>query len=74
MRSFFRTIKRSWMAISRAVGLVMSSILLTVLWVVLFGLYAIVLKCICIFTRKKGTQESFWHAMPEEPGDYRYQF
>ncbi|MBI3331830.1 hypothetical protein HYZ99_02610, partial [Candidatus Peregrinibacteria bacterium] len=42
----------AWMAFSHALGMVMSKIILTILWVVGFGLYGIVLKVIGLFQKK----------------------
>lgn len=55
-----------WMLFSKALGRVMSWILLTILWVVVFGIYAIVLKIIVIF-RKQTRPVTYWHDLAIDP-------
>lgn len=62
-----------WMAISHKIGLVMSSIILSLLWIVMFGLYAIILNIITIF-QKKRIQTSYWCDVSEEQTDLQHQF
>lgn len=56
---FLRPLYDAWMAFSKVLGKVMSAILLTVVWVVLFGAYAIVMKIAALF-RKKADGPSTW--------------
>ncbi|MDO8648430.1 MAG: SxtJ family membrane protein [Candidatus Peregrinibacteria bacterium] len=65
---------KGWMAFSHVLGMVMSKIILTILWLVAFSIYAIVLKVIMLFTSKK-PKESYWlDAPPDYPDSMRYQF
>ena len=62
-----------WMRFSHVLGRIMSTILLTILWVVVFGLYAIVLKCITLF-KKSSPSESYWIDVSKDSTDMQYQF
>jgi len=62
-----------WMAISHWIGLVMSSIILSMIWLIVFGLYAIVLKTVALF-QKKTIKTSYWWDVSEEQGDFQHQF
>jgi hypothetical protein len=64
---------RGWMAFSHAIGTVMSAILLSVLWVVAFGAYAIILKIIKMFGDKK-IPETYWWDSSAEVTDFTQQF
>ena len=65
---------KGWMAFSHALGLVMSKILLTILWIVGFGIYAIPMKIATIFRPKKSLA-TYWHDVPAEyPDSMRHQF
>jgi hypothetical protein len=71
---WLQAIKDVWMKMSHAIGMVMSRILLTVLWVVIFGLYGIVIKIVALFTRIP-KKESYWIDVPEEfEGSMKHQF
>lgn len=61
------------MKISHAIGVVMSSIILTIVWVLVFGAYAIVLKIPSLFA-KKAVQRTFWWDISEESSDFQHQF
>lgn len=63
-----RQLYDGWMIGSEALGRIMSWILLTALWVVGFGIYAIVLKVIVLFRSAK-TPVTYWVPLPPEPGD-----
>ena len=41
---WLQRVKDVWMAISRAIGFVVSKILLTILWTIVFGLYNLVYR------------------------------
>ncbi len=49
-----------WMKLSLAMGFVMSRILMTVLWIVGFGFYAVVQKVMWLFGKKKTPKDSYW--------------
>jgi hypothetical protein len=60
-----------WMAFSHALGLVMSKMLLTILWIVLFGPYAIIWK---IANRKKIVSKQTYWIEVESQSDLLRQF
>lgn len=63
-----------WMTVSRAIGKVMSFILLTVLWIILFGPYAVVWKLSGLM-RKHRPDGSHWQpAMTGDAKQMEYQF
>ncbi|OGJ60768.1 hypothetical protein A3C37_02675 [Candidatus Peribacteria bacterium RIFCSPHIGHO2_02_FULL_53_20] len=62
-----------WMRFSHVLGRIMSTILLTILWVVVFGIYAIVLKIMHIFS-KAPSKDTYWIDVSKESTDMRYQF
>lgn len=63
----------AWMEFSKALGMVMSWIILTILWIVGFGAYAIVMKVMKLFTKRTMPPSSYWiDASPET--DLRRQF
>lgn len=64
---------RSWMAFSHVLGRIMSAILLTILWIVVFGLYAIVLKIMRLFS-KSSPKDTYWIDVSKDPTDMQYQF
>lgn len=55
------------MAFSRILGLIMSTIILTILWIIGFGFYAIVLKLIGIPSRFRKAPETFWLSCKSDP-------
>ncbi len=55
----FLRLKKLWLKLSHALGFLMSSILLTVLWVTLFAVYAIALKIIRFFRRPRNAV-TYW--------------
>lgn len=61
------------MRFSHVLGYIMSTILLTILWVVVFGAYAIVLKIICLFKTPSHT-DTYWIDISNESTDMQYQF
>ena len=68
-----RQIYDAWMGFSRAIGRVVSFVILTVLWIVGFGAYAIIGRLI----RKKpsGSPATYWLPVVRGPEDsYRNQF
>ncbi len=62
-----------WMRFSHILGRIMSTILLTILWIVVFGLYAIVLKIIRLFS-KGSNPDTYWIDVSHETTDMQYQF
>lgn len=62
-----------WMKLSHFIGLIMSSIILTVLWVVVFGMYAVVIKIVKIFG-KPPKQTTYWWDVSQEHSDFQHQF
>jgi hypothetical protein len=62
-----------WMHFSHILGRIMSTILLTVLWVVVFGLYAVILKCMKLL-RRDTASDTYWIDISKESSDMRHQF
>jgi hypothetical protein len=61
-----------WMAFSKILGRVMSAIILTILWFVGFGMYAMILKIGSLFKQKE-TLSTYWiDAFPDQ--DLKRQF
>lgn len=64
---------RGWMAFSHVLGLVMSTILLTILWIVGFGSYAVATSIAGLRGRKPAI--SYWQAaIPQRHEDLLRQF
>jgi hypothetical protein len=49
-----------WMKFAHVLGIIMSTIILTVFWIVAIGLYAIILKIISIPKLWKGKPSTYW--------------
>lgn len=65
----------AWMEFSRVLGMIMSRVILTILWIVGFGLYAIVLKVIRLFVPKAQAPGTSWiDVTVEQSGDLHRQF
>ncbi len=66
----------AWMAFSHALGMVMSKIILTILWIVGFGTYGIILKIIKLFrSRASPCDDTYWIDVPPlPPDDLHHQF
>ncbi len=64
----FRQLYEGWMIGSQALGRIMSWILLTILWITVFGIYAIVLKAIALF-KPKTVPATYWHPLEPEPAE-----
>jgi hypothetical protein len=63
------------MALSRAIGSIMSKVILTLLWIFVFGAYAVVLRVIALFRRREGRSVSAWRDLPpDDPQGLRHQF
>lgn len=64
----------AWMKISAGIGFVMSKILLTILWAVGFGAYAIAYRLSSLF-QKKQPSTSYWiSATPDFPESMKHPF
>ncbi len=61
------------MSFSHILGRIMSTILLTVIWIVVFGIYAIALK-IVRFCTKKPHSSTYWIDVSSDSTDMQYQF
>lgn len=59
-----RGIYALWEKFAKAFGLVMSTIILTVFWIVMIGIYAVISKIITLF-QKKNPSDTYW--IPSEP-------
>ena len=65
----------AWMEFSRVLGMIMSKIILTILWVIGFGLYGIILKIVHLLVRKAHAPGTHWvDVPPTQPGDLHRQF
>lgn len=63
------------MAFSHALGMVMSTIILTILWIMGFGIYAIVLRIISFPAYFRRHPNSYWiAAKPASAEEMRYPF
>ncbi len=66
---------KGWMAFSHVLGLIMSTIILTVLWIVGFGIYAIILRIVRIPKIFQKPAQSFWIDVSPDPKEHmRYPF
>ncbi len=63
-----RQLYDGWMTGSEAMGRIMSWILLTVLWVSVFGIYAVCLKIVALF-RNREIPATYWHPLKQEGPD-----
>lgn len=70
---FLKKLYRAWMAFSHVLGRIMSTILLTILWVFVFGLYAVTLKIMHLCS-KKPSKDTYWIDVGTDSTDMRYQF
>ena len=57
----------AWKMFSEVLGKIMSKIILTILWIVGFGTYAIVLTFFRLFRRKSPPPASYWIDVPPAP-------
>jgi hypothetical protein len=62
-----------WMAFSKLIGKVMSPIILTILWIVGFGLYAVILKIVAVLRKPTPAPVTYW-IDAEVPTDMQRQF
>ena len=63
-----------WEKFSHTLGIIMSWIILTVLWVVGFGAYAIIRKCIMPFKKKPATNTYWIDIEASTPDAMKHQF
>lgn len=73
MMQILRKIYRLWMSLSHILGRIMSTILLSMLWILVFGIYAIILK-ISGLCSGKHFRETYWIDVSKEKPDMRFQF
>jgi hypothetical protein len=63
-----------WMMFSKALGFVMSKIMLTIFWLIFFGIYALIIRLIGLFSHKPKT-DSYWLDTPTDyENSMKYQF
>lgn len=66
---------RGWTAFSHILGMIMSTIILTILWIVGFGLYAVILKIVTFPALFRKVPDSYWiNAKPASVEEMRYPF
>lgn len=69
-----RLLYKLWMKFSHALGFVMSRVILTVLWIIGIGIYAILLKIVRLFKKEKSTG-TYWIDVPaDREENLKYQF
>ena len=64
---------KGWMAFSHALGMVMSKVILTILWIIAFSVYGIILKVLSIRQLWQKPPQTYWVDPPKEAG-MQYQF
>jgi hypothetical protein len=62
----FRELYKLWMLFSKALGFVMSRIVFTVIYVLVIGAYAVVIRIANIFRKRKEPGVSYWLKKPHE--------
>ncbi len=73
-REFFRHLKKYYMEVIEPIGRVMSFIILTFLWLVVFGIYAIITKILRAIGIMKPAPTGWQDSPPEPPENVHYQF
>ncbi|PIR48347.1 hypothetical protein COU80_05250 [Candidatus Peregrinibacteria bacterium CG10_big_fil_rev_8_21_14_0_10_55_24] len=69
-----RWIYQGWMAFSHALGRVMSWIILTVVWLTIFGIYGIIVNIVNLL-KPKSAPHTYWvDPFPQPPEAMRHQF
>lgn len=64
-----------WKKFSHVLGIIMSFLILTILWVIGFGIYAIILKIITFPKRFSKDPHSYWiEVEPTTPESMKHQF
>jgi len=70
-----RQLFRGWMAFSHILGMIMSTIILTILWIVGFGIYAVILKIVTLPARFRKSPDSYWIvSKPANTAEMHYPF
>lgn len=69
---FLQPLWNAWMKVSHGMGIVMSSIILTILWATIFGLYAAVIAVTSAFGNKPSAAR-WWDVSDDHP-DLEHQF
>ena len=69
-----RPLYDAWMAFSQALGKVMGAILLTIIWIVVFGIYAVVIKIIRLFQKTDPRASTWTPCTPEDASTMRRSF
>ncbi|MBT3293284.1 hypothetical protein HN512_02880 [Candidatus Peregrinibacteria bacterium] len=67
----FNVQHKAWMKFSHILGIIMSKIILSILWIVGFGLYAIIWR-LCHLKKKK--KDSYWVEISKEGNSMKYSF
>ncbi len=70
----FLRLKKLWLALSHSLSFVMSSILLAILWMTLFALYALILKIFRFFGRPSFVSTYWIETSNSEQGNMSQQF
>ncbi|MEK7591044.1 MAG: SxtJ family membrane protein [Patescibacteria group bacterium] len=65
---------KGWMAFSHVLGMVMSKIILTILWLTAFTIYALVLKIGNLFRAKEHPSTYWIDAQSDFENSMKYQF
>ncbi|MBU0766749.1 hypothetical protein KKF55_03120 [Patescibacteria group bacterium] len=70
-----KTLWHAWCTFSNILGRVMSFIILTILWIFVFGVYAVILKILSIPKLWKKPPDTYWvDPLSEVPNGMRHQF
>ena len=70
-----RFLWNGWMKFSHVLGLVMNTIILSVLWIVGFGLYAIIFKILSVPKLFAKAPETYWiEVKPDSRDSMKYPF
>jgi hypothetical protein len=64
--SFLRFLYEKWMIICRAIGTVMGAILLTIIWIILFGPYALLFF---VIKKRSNNFSTYWHPLLLKSGE-----
>lgn len=63
-----------WKYVSRMIGVVMSFIVLTILWAIIFGFYALIMKCVKL-VKHAPAPVTYWHETdPDYPQSLSHGF
>ena len=74
IKSFLKILKDYYLEIIKPIGLVMSAVVLTILWVVIFGIYAILTKLLRTIGVMKSVPTGWQDCPSEPPENVHYQF